>query len=465
MRLVGQIYRHLMSDDGVLPEDWFARQIARLDATEGDVATLSGRLTQIRTWTYAAHRPGWLADQTHWQEETRAIEDRLSDALHERLTQRFVDRRTAVLMRHLREDDISDFALDDSGAVSIGGEFVGKLTGFRFEADPAAEGVHGKTLRAATAKSLQGEFFARARQICDAAPAAIHLSEHGQFWWDGAAVGKLVPGANALEPRVVVMADETVSNDVRASVEARLTAWLAQKIDERLEPLLALKRASEAKPGLPQALSAQSRGLAFQLWQGFGSLDRSQATMPANERAAQRELRAFGIKFGRRVIFMPRLLKPDAASLLALFWSIAHKLENVPQLPPPGRTSFDVDAALPSGFLSAGGFRIAGPRAIRLDMLERIDDELSTAAAHGLDAEAIQPKLLSLLGCDRETLEPVLAAMGWRRVAVNAAESASASVWRQQAASRRRRPPRDRAPLKPEADSPFAGLSRLLTTD
>ena len=111
VRLVGRIYRHLMSDEGVLPEDWFARNIARLDETEGDVATLSGRLAQIRTWTYAAHRPGWLADQAHWQDQTRAIEDRLSDALHERLTQRFIDRRTAVLMRRLRDDETLDLVL------------------------------------------------------------------------------------------------------------------------------------------------------------------------------------------------------------------------------------------------------------------------------------------------------------------------------------------------------------------
>jgi ATP-dependent RNA helicase SUPV3L1/SUV3 len=110
---------------------------------------LSGRLAQIRTWTYAAHRPGWVADAGHWQEQTRAVEDRLSDALHERLTQRFIDRRTAILMRRLRDDDVVNIVLDDSGAVAIGGEVVGKLEGFRFSPDPRAEGIHGRTLRAA----------------------------------------------------------------------------------------------------------------------------------------------------------------------------------------------------------------------------------------------------------------------------------------------------------------------------
>ena len=118
-RLVSHIFRHLMSPEGVIPEDWLARQIARLDVVDGEVDTLSARLAQIRTWTYAAHRPGWTRDPAYWQAETRAVEDRLSDALHERLTQRFIDRRTARLMRHLRDEEQLPLTLDDSGAVSL----------------------------------------------------------------------------------------------------------------------------------------------------------------------------------------------------------------------------------------------------------------------------------------------------------------------------------------------------------
>ena len=83
--------QRLVKDDGTIEEDWLARQVDRLDVVEGDVATLSGRLAQIRTWTYAANRPGWVKDAAHWQDQTRKIEDRLSDALHETLTQRFVE--------------------------------------------------------------------------------------------------------------------------------------------------------------------------------------------------------------------------------------------------------------------------------------------------------------------------------------------------------------------------------------
>src|SRR6266436_399571 len=203
--LVGQIFKHLMSAEGVLPEDWLARQIARLDVVDGEVDTLSGRLAQIRTWTYAAHRQGWTRDPAHWQGETRAVEDRLSDALHERLTQRFIDKRTAVLMRHLRDEEQLELSLDDSGAVSLGSEHIGKLDGFRFAPDPRAEGIHGRTLRAAALKGLEGEIAARARAIAAAEETAISLSEHAQLWWAGAVVAKLATGAHPLTPTVELL--------------------------------------------------------------------------------------------------------------------------------------------------------------------------------------------------------------------------------------------------------------------
>ena len=124
-RLVRTIFMFL-SADGHIPADWMARQIERVDVPEGDVATLSGRLAQIRTYTYAANRPGWTDDPAHWQAMTRAVEDRLSDALHEKLTQRFIDRRTSVLIRHLAAEDAADLSVDESGSVAIRGEALGR---------------------------------------------------------------------------------------------------------------------------------------------------------------------------------------------------------------------------------------------------------------------------------------------------------------------------------------------------
>ena len=107
-----------------LPADWVADQIARLDRTEGDIDTLIARIAHIRTWTYIAHRRTG-ASARHWQERTRAVEDRLSDALHQRLTQRFVDRRAALLVRRLRDEGEMTSSVAAAGEVTVEGEHLG----------------------------------------------------------------------------------------------------------------------------------------------------------------------------------------------------------------------------------------------------------------------------------------------------------------------------------------------------
>jgi ATP-dependent RNA helicase SUPV3L1/SUV3 len=470
VKLVEQIYRHLMSDEGALPEDWLARQVERLNETEGDVATLSGRLAQIRTWTYAAHRPGWVRDAGHWQDKTREIEDRLSDALHERLTQRFIDRRTSVLMRALRDDDLMDFRLDESGGVELGGEVLGKLEGFRFTPDPRAEGIHGRTLRAAALRALEGEFVARTKRLAEADDVAITLSEHGRLWWEGAIVAQLTAGHSALSPTVRVLTDENLKPELREQIQQRLDRWLTQRIETRLEPLMALRRAADVKAGSAVALVADARGIAHQLCESLGSLSRNDATLPPDVRAALRDLRGFGIKFARRSIYLPKLIRPDAAALLALLWAVKRGLDRIPPAPQAGLTSFEIDEETPHGFLEAAGYRVIANRAVRLDILDRLEDELEAAAKEGRSADAVSLKLVSFLGADAATLERILGKLGWRKVEV--AGDPPTSVWRHKTDRPPPRRPREqprkikleqKTKVKVDPDSPFAKLASLVT--
>jgi ATP-dependent RNA helicase SUPV3L1/SUV3 len=448
----------------VLPDDWLAAQITRLDQIEGDVATLSGRLAQIRTWTYAANRPGWTRDGAHWQAVTRAVEDKLSDALHEKLTDRFVDRRTSVLLKRLRDDEELDLAIDDSGGVAIGGEAVGKLEGFRFEPDTRAEGIHGRTLRAAALRGLEGEFFRRARRLLDAAEKDIALSEHGKVWWDGAVVASLVAGPSPLAPRIAILADAHLKGDLCDQLQSRLDKWLSDRIAARLEPLLALRRAIETRAGTSNALPAAARGIAHQLLEHFGTLDRASVVLPEDLRPLLRALKIFGVWFGRRAIYLPKMLRPEAASLLALLWSVWNRLDKMPAPPQPGLTSFAIDTDLPDGFLAAAGFRVIAGRAIRLDMLDRLEEELEKGATSGAQADALLPKLVSLLGCANEELKDVLAQLGWCVVDVGDTGQGAARVWRKtrERQSRPRRGRHDEPRVEVRQDSPFAELATLL---
>jgi ATP-dependent RNA helicase SUPV3L1/SUV3 len=455
VQLIRAIFLFLAGPQGTIPDDWIARQIGRADIVEGDVATLSGRLAQIRTYTYAAHRAGWTRDGARWQGITRAVEDRLSDALHERLTQRFIDRRTSVLMKHLREEDFASLALDEAGGVSIGGEAIGRLDGFRFVPDPRATGIHGRTLRAAALKGLEGELAARLHRLAEAPDDAISLSEHGKLWWDGAIVGRLDIGPSPLAPNVVLLADEHLQGARREASEARLTAWMSTRVGARLGPLLALREAADAKSGAAESLPGIARGIAHQLAENFGALDRATLVLPEKLGPLLRALRPFGVWVGRRTVYIPKLLRPDAAALLALLWGVWTRQESPPAPPAPGLTSFDVDAGTVLDFLRAAGFASVANRAIRFDMLERLEDELEKALAAGTPAEALLLKLVSLLGSGKEQARAVLAALGWRQVPVEGNEP----VWRR-GRERSRRP--NHVPTRTVADSPFAGLAGLI---
>jgi ATP-dependent RNA helicase SUPV3L1/SUV3 len=277
-------------------------------------------------------------------------------------------------------------------------------------------------------------------------------------------------GVSALHPDVQTLADDHLPSELRQRIQTRLDAWIEKRIALRLEPLVALRRAADVKAGSPVALEPEARGIAHQLCEALGSLDLLRAALPPDARTAMRGLRGFGIRFARRSIYLPKLLRPDAAALLALLWAVKHRLDHIPPPPPAGLTSFEFDDERPRGFVEAAGFRVIADRAIRVDMLDRLEEELEHGTRSGGTADALMPKLVSLLGCDRETLERVLDELGWSRMAVSGTGQPT-TVWRVKAQPRREHSHRnDAKPGKPRktqkpSDSPFAQLKALMRAE
>jgi len=366
-------------------------------------------------------------------------------------------------MKHLRDDEFASLALDEAGGVSIGGEAIGRLDGFRFVADPRATGFHGRTLRAAALKGLESEIATRSAALAGAEDTAITLSEHGKLWWDGAIVARLVKGPSPLAPIIQMLADEHVKTE---ALQARLQGWLDARIRDRLGALLALQVAAEARTGSEGAfegpLAGPARGLAHQLTENFGALDRDGLALPDRLGPLIKALRPFGVWFGRRHVYLTRLLRPDAAALLTLLWGVWEGKDAPPAAPAPGLTSFAIDKGTDLHALRPAGFAVIARRAIRFDMLERLEDELEKALASGADGESVLGRVISLLGAGKDEGRAVLAALGWHLAEVEGA----APVWRRQPkkAPRRPKPQRPRAtrPVKVDPNSPFAELAKLV---
>ncbi|QAX30314.1 helicase-related protein [Leisingera sp. NJS204] len=403
--LLGVIFEHLHGG-GVVPDDWMARQIKRIDRTDGNIDTLSKRLAFIRTWTYVAQRNGWLRDESHWRGETRAVEDRLSDALHERLTQRFVDRRTSVLLRRLKQKEALLAEVNDKGEVTVEGEFVGRLEGFRFSPDKSAQGAEAKALKAASLQALAPQFHLRADRFYNAPDTEIDYTEQGGLMWGEHAVGKLVAGADALTPQIEVFVDESAGPDVAQKVERRLLHFITRKINALFEPLLALQKDEE--------LTGLARGFAFRMVENLGVLPRASIAQEVKDldQDARGALRKHGIRFGQFTIFMPLLLKPAPTRLRLVLWSLANGLQDFPESPPPGLVTVPSAKGAPDGYDTMSGYRAAGERMIRIDMLERLADMLRGEDSRGgFEAKA---DMLSITGMTLEQFADLMQGLGYK---------------------------------------------------
>jgi ATP-dependent RNA helicase SUPV3L1/SUV3 len=413
---------------GHIPDDWFARHVSAQDSIEGGIDILSARIAEVRTWTYISNRSSWLRDPSHWQNITRRVEDRLSDALHERLTQRFVDRRTSVLMRRLRENAMLEAEVTPSGDVLVEGQHVGHLTGFRFTADPEASGEAARTLNAAAQKALSSEIESRAMRLSEAVDDAFLLANDGVIRWLGEAVGAICTGPHVLRPRVSILADEQLTGQALAMVERRLDLWLAQHVTKLLGPL------SELEKG--EGLDGIARGLAFQTAESLGVLDRARVadevkSLSQDDRAA---LRKFGVRFGAYHLYLPNLIKPAPRALAAQLHALKNGvgaiegLDDVLHLAASGRTSFAAIKDIPKTLYRAAGFRVCGDRAVRVDILERLADLIRPAvsyrpgvtpggpppgAADG-DGFVVTVAMTSLAGCSGDSFASILHALSYQ---------------------------------------------------
>lgn len=424
--LVTTLYGFLMQK-GCIPDSWFAAQVDQADRIDGDIGTLSARIAQIRTWTFVANRPDWLKDPERWQGIAREVENKLSDALHERLTERFVDRRTSVLMRRLRENTSLNTEIGKTGEVIVEGHVIGRLDGFTFAPDAAEAGSDAKALQAAAQAVLAGEINTRAERLGNAPDDQFVLTSDGTIRWTGDAVARLTAAEEALHPRIRIISDERLTGSPREKVQARLDLWLKTHIEKLLGPMFELSKAED--------VTGIARGIAYQLVEALGVLERPKIANELKDldQPSRATLRKYGVRFGAYHIYFPGILKPAARALAALLWALKQDnvdlsaLSGAQHLASSGRTSFPVDKSLPRDAYRVLGYKQAGERAVRVDILERLADLIRPALAWRDNAPGEKPAgafdgrgfvvtqaMTSLTGSAGEDFASVLRALGYR---------------------------------------------------
>ncbi len=425
VRLAKTLFEHLTEDEGRVPDAWMAGQLRQVDRTDGEIDALSMRLANVRTLAYVANRPDWLADPAHWQGVTRALEDRLSDTLHEKLMARFIDRRTSALMRGLGEGQQLLAGVAADGAVTVEGHFVGRLNGLAFEGERGATTLEAKALRAAAQRAVEPEIARRLGRIAAEPDEAFALTPDGLVLWHGEAAGALA-GDRPFAPRVRLFG-ELGSQPARERAQRRIEAFLAAEAGRRLPSLRKLEEAvaSGALKGLP-------RGLAYRLIEAGGVLARVglEAELKSLSQAERRSLRVLGVRIGAFALFLPELAGPAQAFARGFALAAAPDWR-----PAEGRLVALPTPAPPPRSLALRGLVALGGCAAPVGQLERLDELLRGAARQG-GGVLFSDQAREELGWSEPEARQVLRALGFAPVGRGPTQ-----VWRRKAEPRARRGP------------------------
>jgi ATP-dependent RNA helicase SUPV3L1/SUV3 len=390
--LVEQLAVRLL-DHGELAEDWVGEALERLDRTDGDIETLTGRIAMVRTWTYAAYQKGWLPRADHWQEASQALEARLSDALHQALLARFVDRRAMVAAHG------AEAVADEQGVVAADGVVLGRLEGLSFR----MEGDASRRTRAAVRRAVRPALNARLEQLVRAPEQVVQIDPEGAARWDGHAIGWVQRSPERLRPHIRVAHLDLLDAFDTQRVRAALGGLVAHGADRLMEPL---------RLGDHEGLEHAGRAVLFELELGLGLVaarsvaDRVRRLSPAERNVLKKR----DVRLGVHTVFVASRLTPADLRCRALLWCVHNGVFPMPQAP-GSNTSVRIEPGVPAAFYEAVGFRCLGPRAVRVDLLERVAARLR-AARRGEPAR--RDELLSWLGCPMEELHAIAGALGYR---------------------------------------------------
>ncbi len=442
-----RVYGFLCSPHGRLPFDWVARQLDYLDREDGDIDTLMARLSHTRTWTYIANRGDWITDAAYWKDRARNIEEKLSDSLHRKLTERFVDRRSTLLVK-AQKNLVSKLSVAEDGTVMIGGQVLGAFSGLCFKPENSYE-AHLRRLAVNTVRrGLSNEVTSRVFAITKEENKNISLTQNGKILWQGQEIGYLSAGAKMLSPSVRVKKTDLISVRQRLYVEKKLHVWLQSHLKVNLGTLVCLQERN---------LTGAARGLVYQLAEGLGSLPNSVARnqLLALNSSDKEILREMGVKIGCKFVYLPKLQKPNSLFLKAALWAAHTGATNI-CLPDPGKVAPKPMPGYSETFYRALGFFPVGNRVIRVDILDKLVGRLMHLSRLGIFE--LPYELASTLGLKKIEIPLLMRALGYK-------EAGGVNLYKRGLRGKKvkMRATRNKGQKSPKIDptSPFAALKNL----
>ena len=408
LEVVNKVFNFLTSKEKRIPNYYMKKQLSMLDKLDGNVDSISNRISNVRTWSYVSNKSNWVENQDYWIERTKNLEDKLSSRLHDELTKTFIDKRASVLAKGLKQDIELKTEIVEKEKVLINGQYIGILKGLKLQLDLKVDALDAdiKSLKKAARQNVGPEILNRIQQIIDT--GLIELKDDFKIYWRNDPIAKLTTGSDYLNPKIDLIIDEMIENNERKNLNNYLNKWLIKKIETELNSLIELKNIKDDNPEL--------RALAYRLYENNGVVKRSNISeyLKKINQDDRKKLRKFGVRFGRYHVFLFKLFKPSAVSLRILLWkSYNNQFLN---LTPPtfGLNFLNNMKSANKDFMLLCGFEKFEDFYVRIDILERLFLLIFNSGKDNKKEIKVIPEMLNLLGCSKENFKRLLKKMDYK---------------------------------------------------
>tara|TARA_B100000609_G_scaffold161375_1_gene133195 strand:- start:122 stop:2602 length:2481 start_codon:yes stop_codon:yes gene_type:complete len=408
LEVVNKVFNFLTGKEKKIPNYYMKKQLSMLDKLDGNVDSISNRISNVRTWSYVSNKSNWVENQDYWIERTKNLEDKLSDRLHDELTKTFIDKRASVLAKGLKQDIELKTEIVEKEKVLINGQYIGILKGLKLNLDLKVDALDTdiKSLKKAARQNVGPEIINRIKQIIDT--GLVELKNDFKIYWCNDPIAKLSAGTDYLKPNINLIIDEMIENDERNKLNEYLNKWINKKIKNELSSLIELKNIKEQNPEL--------RALAYRLYENNGVIKRSNILeyLKNINQEDRKKLRKLGVKFGRYHVFLFKLFKPSSVSLRILLWKIFNnKFLN---LSPPtfGLNFLENMKSSSKDFMLLCGFEKFDNIYVRIDILERLFLLIFNSDKDYKKEIKVIPEMLNLLGCSKENFKRLLKKMDYK---------------------------------------------------
>ena len=401
--VVKKVFEFLTSKSGNVTNDYMKKQLDHLDKYDGNIDTLTNRISNVRTWSYVANKKSWVNNSDYWIERTKYMEDKLSDKLHEELMKSFVDKRISVLSRSLKQDITLRTEIKDENDVVIDGQYMGKLKGMKLDLDLKSGSLKTdiKSLKKAARQAIAPELMRRTNKIIKS--EIFELDNNYKISWMDNTIAYISAGKDYLNPKLELVVDEAIDLESKEKLKINLEKKLYKLISSELSDLVNLSK-SKFK-------NNYVRALCYQLFENNGVIKREIVNkMIQNISKEDRiTLRKIGVKIGRYHIFLPKMLKPSAVSLRIKLWKLYFPEEKKYIIPKPGLNFLKDESKKNNKFLLICGFENIGPFYVRVDILEKLF--LKIIENNKNNIFKIDSNMINLLGCNKENFLKLLELM------------------------------------------------------